>query len=63
MVIRKFHYMKSGKRVDLIDIDPTLSADEVRKAHAAKHPDLLNATVSEKGGGEVEFVLKVGRKG
>ena len=44
-VVRNFFYNTPSGRVDLPDIDPDMTPDDIRKLYAAKHPSLTNASI------------------
>ncbi len=43
---RKFIFKKGTQNNELEDPNPNLTAEEVLKWHAGKHPELNNATIS-----------------
>ena len=43
MTTRPFFFMRAGERVNLVDPDPSMHPDDVRKLYASQHPELLNA--------------------
>ncbi len=42
---RDFYYMRGTERISLPDIDPGMSADDIRRTYAHDHPVLLNAKI------------------
>lgn len=64
---RKFYLKIDDRRIELDDINPLLSIDEIRDMHSTVHPELLNSKLIELGPvGEYlnyEFVTVAGTKG
>jgi PRTRC genetic system protein C len=64
---RKFIFKKGSQNQELEDPNPKLTAEEVLKWHAGKHPELNNATISgptvEGDKALYEFKTTLGSKG
>lgn len=64
---RVFKFIKDKKEVELPDLDPIMSIDDVQKFYSTKHPELNNSTVSGPKvvgeNAEYTFSTTVGTKG
>ncbi len=46
---RKFVLVKGDKKIDLPEINPSLSVDEVKDIYANTYPELINCNIEPKG--------------
>lgn len=64
---RKFIFVKGDEDVELPDPGPHMSANDVRKFYAAKHPELTNAKIEGptmvEDKAEYKFSGQIGEKG
>lgn len=63
---REFKFEKSGKVIDLDDINPNLPAEEIIKFHSGNYPELTTATLEHEFKGHSSVYTaktKIGTKG